>query len=473
MNEPLLYENDVIAAISTPPGRGAIGVVRLSGAGAVGVAKRFFTPVKRFRSHRMYYGSVVHDGKKVDEVMLCCMLAPKSFTREDVVEVYAHGGTATVRGVLDAALGNGARLALPGEFTKRAFLNGRLNLAQAEAVMDVINAGSDIARAAGLRQLGGGLSGRITACRDVILRWLAHISLSIDYPEHEDEADNRETIITEGRGLLADMQALLQTAKIGRVLREGIKTAIVGAPNAGKSTLLNAILGEDRAITHELPGTTRDVLTEQVFISGIPLVLMDTAGLRETDDPVEKMGLERTFAVLREAELILHVIDGTDADFFEYFMANHLSGGFLENIYGVNHETKKIIVVLNKSDLSVDPGWDTPVNLPQAIPLSAKTGQGLDKLYEAIKETFLSGMSEANIGDFAANDIITRERHKQLLDEAIGHLTNGILAFTGGIPEDIATIHLRSAYLSLGHILGLEYADDIIDRIFAEFCVGK
>jgi tRNA modification GTPase len=388
------------------------------------------------------------------------MLAPRSFTREDLVEIYAHGGASTLHGVLDAALKNGARLALPGEFTKRAFLNGRINLTQAEAVMDLIGASSEAARTASLRQLSGGLSGRVARCRDVILRWMANISLSVDYPEHEEEALNRETIIAEGRELLADMQALLQTAEIGRVLREGIKTAIIGAPNAGKSTLLNAILGEDRAITHELPGTTRDILTEQVQINGVPLVLMDTAGLRETDNPVEKMGLERTREAMRNAELILYVADGTQDDKIE-----------------LKSEAQKIFILVNKYDLPITESRKKLIenkrDSARVIPISAKTGQGLDKLYAAIQEAFLLGLGREGISGIAESDIITRERHKVLLSDAVGHLTAAVGDFEAGLPEDIAAVNLRAAYLSLGHILGLEYADDIIDRIFEEFCVGK
>ncbi|MCL2203868.1 MAG: tRNA uridine-5-carboxymethylaminomethyl(34) synthesis GTPase MnmE [Defluviitaleaceae bacterium] len=528
--------------------------MRLSGAGAMAVVEKIFLPGGkrvRLRSHRMYYGSIVDKGRCVDEVMLCCMLGPRSFTREDVAEIYAHGGPMTMRGVLDAALNNGARLALPGEFTKRAFLNGRLNLTQAEAVMDVIAAGSDAARAAGLRQLGGGLSGRVARCRDTILRWLAHIALSIDYPEHEEEAANRERILAEGQDLLADMEALLRTAEVGRVLREGVRTAIVGAPNAGKSTLLNAILGEDRAIVHALPGTTRDVLTEQVYLGDVPLVLMDTAGLRETEDPVERMGVARTRDVMRDAELVLYVVDGVEVGeetvglcptprkllekLDQNYEGNRPGGDFPV-------DGQRVIVLVNKCDLLPEEEWErmlftfreaaggglgvqrcdlrsdcgaspciamdekmsvhaddnlrvdtvfshrtrgekaepseanTPL-YPQpalpCIPISAKTGQGLDKLFAAIKGYFLYGLGDGGLGDFSETDVITRERHRGLLAEAVGHVEAALEDLGRGVAEDMVAIGLRSAYLSLGHILGLEYADDIVDRIFAEFCVGK
>ncbi|MCL2604655.1 MAG: tRNA uridine-5-carboxymethylaminomethyl(34) synthesis GTPase MnmE [Defluviitaleaceae bacterium] len=471
------YENDVIAAIATPPGRGAVGIVRLSGSGSVGVVNRIFKKTGKdsrgcgnsfpsyLKSHRMYYGTISDNGTVIDEVMLCCMRVPRSFTREDVVEIYAHGGLVTMHGVLNAALKNGARLALPGEFTKRAFLNGRINLAQAEAVMDLVNAGSEAARAAGLRQLGGGLSGRVAACRDTILRWLAHIALSIDYPEHEEEALNRQTIISEGQALLADMRALLKTAEVGRVIREGIKTAIIGPPNAGKSTLLNAILGEDRAIVHESPGTTRDILTERVMVGDVPLVLIDTAGLRETEDPVEQMGLDKTYDAIKNAELVLYVVDGGGS-------SKDKTLGALPPIPRklLKKFDQNFIVLINKCDLLPADEWKT---MDEEIPISAKTGQGLDQLYDAIKRLFLSGMGDAGIKYFAESDIITRERHRALLCEAIEYLETALDDFGRGETEDIAAIPLRAAYLSLGHILGLEYADDIIDRIFAEFCVGK
>jgi tRNA modification GTPase len=470
-----MQENDVIAAIATPPGRGAVGIVRLSGDGVLDVVQKIFVkPGKAtqrrkagrlspfvLESHRMYYGKITNGGTVIDEVLLCYMRAPHSFTREDIVEIYAHGGLQTMRGVLGAALDNGARLAQPGEFTKRAFLNGRIDLSQSEAIMDLVNAGSGAARAAGLRQLGGGLSGRISSCRDAILNWLALISLSVDYPEHEEEALNRERILAEGQALLGSMQALLQTAEVGRVLREGIKTAIVGAPNAGKSTLLNAILGEDRAIVHETPGTTRDVLTEQVQVGGVPLVLMDTAGLRETDDPVEQLGLARTLEAMKDAELVLFVVDGTIQD---------KNTGSVSALRGLYNDQKNVILLVNKCDLPLAEGWEWGESV---IAVSAKTGQGLDKLYGAVKRAFFSDLGDAGLEGFEKSDVITRERHRILLCEAISHLQAALEDFRQGAAEDIAAIPLRAAYLSLGHILGAEYADDIIDRIFAEFCVGK
>jgi len=498
-----MIATDVIAAIATPPGRGAVGIVRLSGSGAIEVFAKIFRaagqPMYRktangsasvmeaqptrdvppapvaveplapavkpgFESHRMYYGRVYAgidtSAEFVDEVMACCMLAPRSYTMEDIVEIYAHGGVATLHGVLNAALNNGARLALPGEFTKRAFFNGRINLTQAEAVMDLISAKTGIARRAGLRQLGGGLSRRIIDARDKLLVWLAHIELSIDYPEHEDEAMNRETILREGVAWIDEMAVLYKTASLGRVLREGIKTAILGRPNVGKSTLLNAMLGEDRAIVHEIPGTTRDVLAEQVQIGDVVLQLMDTAGIRDTSDPVERIGVDKTYAAAEDAELVIYVMDSSlppppeDIDI--------LAG--LRN--------KQVIIVLNKCDLPRDAGWKKLPNWDEdaVIAISAQNRFGLDRLYNELQQRFINGLIFA---EDAETDIITRERHKALLDVAIQRVDYAMAEFRMGIAEDLVSIGLREAYTALGEILGLEVSDDIVDRIFSEFCVGK
>jgi len=448
-------ETDVIAAIATAPGQGAVGIVRLSGEGAMDVlAKIFVTSGDDIKSHRMYYGTIRHDGAVIDEVMVCAMIAPRSYTREDVVEIYAHGGMVVLRAVLQAAIYNGARLAQPGEFTKRAFLNGRLNLAQAEAVMDIIGAGSEAARRAGLRQLGGGLSRRIANIRDAILMWLAHIELSIDYPEHEDEAKNAAEILGEGEAVLAELYRLNDSSKIGRILREGVRTAIIGRPNVGKSTLLNAILREDRAIVHEQAGTTRDVLTEHVLINDVKLMLMDTAGIRETHDQIEKIGVEKTLATAADAELVLYVADRTQGFLPE-------DAAILEGM-----ADKKVIILLNKCDLPA--AAQINVNFPHVLEISADTGQGMDNLYNLIGQIFLAG-----IDTNSDNDIITRERHRVLIEKAANHVQAAMNELAIGTPEDLAAIELRAAYISLGEILGTEVGDDIVDRIFAEFCLGK
>jgi len=462
------FSNDIIAAIATAPGHGAIGIVRISGSGTMELLERVFcdagsSPRSRRESHRMYYG-YIHTGsapfsnEKIDEVMVCPMFAPRSYTREDTVEIYAHGGVVVLRSVLDAVLREGARLASPGEFTKRAFLNGRLNLTQAEAVMDIIGAGSDAARRAGLRQLGGGLSKRIEALRDNILTWLAHIELSIDYPEHEEEAKTAAQILAESHSVVAGLEALYKTAAVGRILRDGIKTAIIGRPNAGKSTLLNAILSEDRAIVHEQAGTTRDILTERVVVGDVPLVLMDTAGIRETSDPVEKIGVEKTLEAVKDAELVLYVVDRSQGFAVEDVeMLGQLAG-------------KPVIVLLNKCDLTEPVESGKPLQMPYPIiEMSTLTGDGLDKLYAQIHTIFLSGITDTT----AEPDIITRERHRILIEQAISHVRTAMHEIELNIPEDLVSVNLRAAYMALGEVLGVEVADDILDRIFAEFCLGK
>ena len=457
--------SDVIAAIATPQGRGAVGIVRISGSGAIDVLRRISPQAAKLESHHMYYGKVYSGpdttSEAIDEVMFCCMLAPRSYTREDTVEIYAHGGIATIYGVLNAVINNGARLALPGEFTKRAFLNGRINLTQAEAVMDLISAQTNAARRAGLRQLGGGLSQRITSGRERLLVWLANIELSIDYPEHEDEAMNRDRILQEGESWLSSMRALYKTAALGRVLKEGIKTAILGRPNVGKSTLLNAILGEDRAIVHEIPGTTRDVLTEHIKLGELMLRLMDTAGIRDTSDPIESIGVVKSYEAAQDAELVLYVMDISKPPGAEDIE-------ILDKI-----KDRHVIVLLNKCDLPKASGWDNFISSFQSIStymISAQNREGFEGLYKEIQHQFLQGLLST---EEAGADIITHERHKVLLKTAIDRVSLSMEELRAGVTEDLVSIGLREAYSALGEILGLEVSDDIVDRIFSEFCVGK
>jgi len=469
-------EFDTIAAIATPLGQGAIGIVRLSGDKSLNILGKVFNGNTVTVSHYMYYGEIHNNGEIIDEVMVCAMLKPRSYTREDTVEIYAHGGMLVLQGILEALVSNGARLAEAGEFTKRAFLNGRLNLTQAEAVMDIIGASSETARRAGLRQLGGGLSRRLENVRDKILSWLAHIELSIDYPEHEEEAKNSSIIQEEAISMLGELKALLKTAEIGRVLRDGVKTAIVGLPNVGKSTLLNAILSEDRAIVTKYAGTTRDVLTERVVVGGVPLILMDTAGIRETTDEIEQMGIEKSIEAAKEADLILYVVDVTEE-------CEHENTELLKRL-GLNN-TPPVIFLLNKFDVSPafrsdnaipifvelfsESAWNFGFTPTCKIPISARTGQGLDEIFSKIKELFFYG----NLKNTGNEDIITRERHRFLIEKTIEHMQTAVNELEIGVPEDLVSNRLRSAYLVLGEILGVEIDDDIADRIFAEFCVGK
>ncbi|MCL2372307.1 MAG: tRNA uridine-5-carboxymethylaminomethyl(34) synthesis GTPase MnmE [Defluviitaleaceae bacterium] len=512
-----MITKDVIAAIATAPGQGAIGIVRISGDGAFKVLGRMFS-VARYESHRMYYGKIHKDGALVDEVMVCPMAAPKTYTSEDVVEIYTHGGMLVLHAVLDTALFYGARLAEPGEFTKRAFLNGRINITQAEAVMDVISATSEAARVNGLSQLGGGLGRQVEKIRDKILLWLAHIELSIDYPEHEDEAQNMSEILAEAGDIITQLERLAGTAKIGRMLKEGVKTAIIGRPNVGKSTLLNAILREDRAIVHQTPGTTRDVLTEHVLVNDVPLILMDTAGIRQTEDSIEKIGVEKSLQAAQEAELVLYVVDKQngilpqDEEMLDRLEGKHVvlvvnkcdlndgqnrpqEAGEATPHSAIQHypppvsadsfEADALSEATSKSVGRIFRPTDSDSGLPPAEPgmadsitpntapctrpalrISALNREGLEELYGAIGEIFMGGIEQ--------NDsIITRERHVQLVAGALGHLKTAADEIVHGTPEDLVAIELRSAYLALGEMLGVEIGDDVVDRIFAEFCLGK
>ena len=455
--------NDTIAAVATAQG-GALAVIRVSGPGTVQVLGKVFVPGDRegkkgfpLPSHYLCYGAVRdEDNRDIDEVMCVMMYGPRSYTREDMAEIYCHGGFSTVRAVLAALYKSGARPAEPGEFTKRAFLNGRIDLSQAEAVIELINAKTDMARRAVLRKLSGGLSRKIKDARDRILTWLAHIELSVDYPEHEEEAMNLSMVREEGGVLLSELCALRATARLGDRIKLGVPTVIVGKPNVGKSSLMNAILQEERAIVTDLPGTTRDTLTETVTLragkSVVPILLTDTAGIREGAGTVEQIGVERSVEKAVSAELILHVIDRSKPFTEEDFAVADLTAGRCK------------IVVLNKCDLKP---WGNEISLFAGGPVaevSAKTGEGLDKLYQLVAEMFAEGDISAD------SDIITHERHCYLLDGAIGHLK---AAMEDGILEDIAAIDLKAAYMLLGEIIGEAVGDDVLDRIFEEFCVGK
>jgi tRNA modification GTPase len=444
-------ETDTIAAVATPAGTGAIGVVRMSGADAADVLYKVFSR-KTLRPRRMTHGYIVRNGETVDEVMCVFLPAPHTYTREDTVEIFTHGGPSAVQGVLRALLSSGARPAEPGAFTKRAFLNGRIDLTQAEAVMDVITASHDSARRAGLRKLSGGFSFTIARFRDEIIRWLAHIELSIDYPEHEAEAMNLTAIHTEGVSLLARMDELLKTAIIGRYIAAGIPTVIAGKPNVGKSSLLNAILQRDRAIVSDAPGTTRDTLTESVTVRDVPLRITDTAGIRASADAVEQSGVARSTKAAQHAELVLFVLDRsqppTEEDFAVYDLIKN----------------QRHIIIHNKSDL---PSHGPSPFDETAIPVSATTGAGLDALYQAIAALFFGG------GISAEADLITHARHEYQLSQAVTHIRDALAAIEAKVPEDLTAVHLHAAARALGEILGLEVGEDVLDRIFAEFCVGK
>lgn len=453
---------DTIAAIATATGNGGIGIVRISGENAITIANSIFVPfkgkaLKDRASHTISYGNIVFGDEIVDEVLVSVMKAPNTYTCEDVVEINCHGGYRAVSAVLDVVLKMGARMADPGEFTKRAFLNGRIDLTQAEAVIDVINAGTEQSRQAAMLRLEGKLSQKIKVMRDSILTMLANIEVDIDYPEHDGESMTLASVREGLAQVIEQVKKLIEGADTGRILKEGIKTVILGRPNVGKSSLLNALLEEERAIVTDIPGTTRDVLEEMVNIGGLPVSLIDTAGIRATEDIVEKMGVERSKKYADEAELILTVIDSSSPLTQEDKEILQLSHG------------KKSIIILNKIDLEqVLTEKDFAQYNCQVVNMSAKNDLGLEQLGNKIKEMFLNGHININ-----SEAVISGERNKASLIKALSSLENALNTIDSFMPEDFISMDLSQAYEFLGEITGEAVEEDILDRIFSEFCLGK
>lgn len=458
-------ESDTIAAISTPLGEGGIAVIRISGPEAVQVADRIFKgrkPLAEVPSHTVHYGFVLdpESGEKADEVLATVMRAPRSFTREDVVEISCHGGIIAVRKVLELVLSaGGARLAEPGEFTKRAFLNGRIDLSQAEAVIDLIRSKSDQAHALAMKQAEGVLSAKIRALRGQLIELMAHIEVNIDYPEHDVEEMTNRFIREKCQVALAEIDRLLNTASQGKILREGITTAIVGRPNVGKSSLLNALVRENKAIVTDIPGTTRDVIEEYVTIGGIPLRLLDTAGIRETVDVVEKIGVERSLEALKEADLLLFVINGNEPlQEEERKLMQQLAG-------------RQAIVIVNKSDLPVRVEMEEIRERfagEHIVHMAAARHEGLEDLERAIRNLFFSG-------ELASGDLtyVSNVRHIQLLKESRKSILDALSAAEEGMPIDMIQIDLRNSWEFLGEVIGDAVSESLIDQIFSQFCLGK
>jgi tRNA modification GTPase len=452
-----MADNDTIAAISTPPGEGGIGIVRLSGPRAESIASEVFVSKsgRPLASHRLRYG-VVRDpktGEDIDEVLCALMRAPHTYTREDVVEMNCHGGMQPLGRVLELCLSLGARLAEPGEFTKRAFLNGRVDLAQAEATIDLIRAKTALAEKQALRQLRGALSRKIHALRERLLHVCAHVEACIDFPEEEIEPDSLEEIRGTLRQVGEDLDALCATYAEGRYLREGVRTAIVGRPNVGKSSLLNALLERDRVIVTDVPGTTRDVIEEYLNIRGMPLRLMDTAGIREAHDMAESEGVRRSLDALEDADLALAVIDGSEA-------LHREDAEVLEKLRG-----KNAILVMNKSDLPKRA--ELPASGLPTVFVSARTGEGLETLRERILETVLGSRLLPGEGL-----VITNLRHRGAL-AASGKALRAALSAMEHEPLEITAMELREALDRLGEIVGAVSTEDILERVFSEFCIGK
>ncbi|MCC4045855.1 tRNA uridine-5-carboxymethylaminomethyl(34) synthesis GTPase MnmE [Enterococcus gallinarum] len=462
----ITQEFDTIAAISTPPGEGAISIVRLSGEQAISIADAVFQSGKKklidVSSHTIHYGHIFDPEKyqMMDEVMVSIMRKPKTFTREDVVEINCHGGIVVVNQILQLVLRQGARLAEPGEFTKRAFLNGRVDLSQAEAVMDLIRAKTDKAMNLAINQLDGNLSRLIRQLRQEILETLAQVEVNIDYPEYDDvEELTTRLLLEKANQVQKQIQALLQTAQQGKILREGLSTAIIGRPNVGKSSLLNHLLREEKAIVTDIAGTTRDVIEEYVNVRGVPLKLVDTAGIRETEDIVEKIGVERSRKALSEADLILLVLNQSESLTPEDKQLLDITSG------------NKRIILLNKTDLPSRINQEDLVPYLEnehAFPISVLTSEGLDQLEQAIADLFFGG----NTGDKDAS-YLSNTRHIALLEKAEHSLAEVIQGIESGMPVDLVQIDMTRCWDYLGEIVGDSVQDELITQLFSQFCLGK
>jgi tRNA modification GTPase len=454
---------DTIAAISTPLGEGGIAVIRVSGPDSIHIVDKVYQGKKSLseaKTHTIHYGYLTDpdSGSRFEEVLISVMRAPRTFTKEDVVEVHCHGGLVASKRVLDVLLEVGARLADPGEFTKRAFLNGRLDLSQAEAVIDVIRSKTDRAMNVAIQQVSGRLSRKVESLRHEIIRMMAHIEVTIDYPEHDVEELTYTFLKEEAIKVIGHIDEMLMTAKQGKILREGISTAIIGRPNVGKSSLLNALIQDNRAIVSDIPGTTRDVIEEYVQVRGIPLKLIDTAGIRETEDVIERIGVERSRKVLSEADLILLVINSSEP----------LTDDDLTLIEFIKN--MQTIVIANKIDLPIrmDLAYVKAIFPNRVVTTSVIEDEGLDVLEKSIADLFFEGSIQGEDYTYVSNS-----RHIALLRMArkqMGDVVSGIDAF---VPVDMIQIDLKSAWESLGEVIGDSVSEDLIDQIFSQFCLGK
>lgn len=457
-----MVPNDTIAAIATPLGEGGLAVIRLSGPQALAIADLCFSPASASAvpasqsvSHTLRFGHVTLHGQVVDEALLAVMRAPRTYTREDVVELSCHGGVLTARLVLEAAIAHGARLAEPGEFTRRAFLNGRLDLAQAEAVADLIHARTELAVRAANEQLAGKLSRRVNAVRDEFLQTLAHVEAHIDFPDEDIAPDTREQLAGRLERGIAFMDELLRTAREGQVLRRGLRAAIVGRPNVGKSSLLNQFLGHDRAIVSAIPGTTRDTIEETANIRGIPVVFIDTAGLRDAQDEIESEGIRRSRQTLERAELVIHVLDATAPDLETEARSLPVDPG------------RKSILVLNKIDLAPEATLGTEAG-GDIQKVSCATGLGIEDLKDRIRALVWSGAVGAE-----SLDAMINARHQHALERARAAAAHTLSALQTGASLELVAMDLRVAVAAIGEIVGQTTTEDLLDAIFSQFCIGK
>ncbi|MCI9517180.1 MAG: tRNA uridine-5-carboxymethylaminomethyl(34) synthesis GTPase MnmE [Lachnospiraceae bacterium] len=458
-------KSETIAAISTPMSDGGIGIIRISGEDAFLVADRIYQSKSRNKklsdqpSHTIHYGYIYDDGIVIDEVLIMLMRAPRSFTAEDTVEINCHGGIVAMRKVLETVIKNGARPAEPGEFTKRAFLNGRMDLSQAEAVLDVIQAKNEYALKSSVSQLKGAVHRVVCELRKEILYHIAFIESALDDPEHISLEGYPESLKSENEGWIYSIQRLIDSAEDGRVMSEGIKTVIVGKPNVGKSSLLNILVGEERAIVTDIAGTTRDVLQESVNMKGITLNIADTAGIRDTEDAVERIGVDKAKESAKDADLVIYVTDASvSLDENDEEIINMLKG-------------QKAVVLLNKTDLDTvlsEEILKEKIPGKEIIPISAKENKGIDLLEETLKNMFFEGKLSFNDEVY-----ITNMRHKAALIDACESLRQVESSLAMQMPEDFYSIDLMAAYESLGSIIGEQVGEDLVDEIFGKFCMGK
>lgn len=458
---PNIYETNTIAAIATPVGEGGIGIVRLSGPDSLSIGERLFKRKAQgiWESHRLYYGHVVDNGEIIDEAMSVIMKAPSSFTREDMLEIHCHGGSLVTQKILELVLREGARTAEPGEFTKKAFLNGRIDLNQAEAVIDLIRAKTSAGLSAAVEQLAGRFNDTLSEVKKRLSFVLAHIEACIDFPEEDIEFSTKDEFIKSLDEVSMLLNCLVSSYEEGKIYRDGLTTVIAGRPNVGKSSLLNLLLKEKRAIVTSVPGTTRDVIEEYMNIKGISLRLTDTAGIRETDDIVETEGVRRAMEVLNRADLTLFVVDGSQPlSEDDKKLASEL-------------KRKRYILIINKSDLpqllTDKEISEIKGNMP-AISISAANGCGIEQLHKTIFKEALHGKSEPSGGL-----VITRGRHRDLLQKALNAVKSSSYGIKDGVSPELTAIDLRAALNAIGEIVGEITSDDILEKIFSEFCIGK
>ena len=459
-----MKEFDTIVAIATSLGESGISIIRVSGNNALSIVSSIFQgknnrSLNDIKSYTMRYGNIINkiNGEYIDEVIVSYMKGPRSFTSDDTLEINCHGGIIVTNRVLEEAVRAGARIAEPGEFTKRAFLNGRIDLSQAEAVIDIIRAKTELSMKSALEQSGGRISREISIIRHKLLGVIAHIEATVDFPEDDLEEVTSQNVLNELEYINDEIKALLITSDEGKILREGLNVVIIGKPNVGKSSLLNAFLNENRAIVTEVPGTTRDIIEEYMNLDGIPIKVIDTAGIRQTEDIIEKIGIEKSKDKINEADLILLMIDSS----------NLLEKEDLEIIdYIID---KKYIIILNKSDLENKINIEdlSQLNSNYIIEISAKTGEGLNKVQKCIKKLFFNGKIESK------DMIITNTRHKEALIRAQQNLVDAKSVLNQTSAIDLASIDLRNSWRCLGEITGETLEEDIIDKIFSEFCIGK